>query len=149
MAITDIPNSSVDNGVNVDALLGARGDRRVGEDRIEHGSPWRVQRVDAVGRLDVDRRRLVADVEGRAAHGRSPGRDDLRENAPAVELKDAAAHEGVRGQRVVPVLRTVDDEDIEPGAGKEQGGGGAGGASADDDRVVVVGTVSGCHRMKR
>jgi hypothetical protein len=101
------------------ADLDTSGDRGVGEDRVEHGSPGGVQRVDAVTRFDVDRRSLVADVERGASHGRRARRDDPGEKAPAVELEHAAAHEGMGGQRVVPVLRTVDDQHVESGTGEE------------------------------
>ena len=88
-------------------------------------------------RLDGDPHLLVGVAERGAAHRRGTGGDDVVEQAPAVELHDTGAHQGVGGQGVGPVAAAVDDEDVETGAGEEQGGGGAGGAGADDDDVVA------------
>ena len=78
--------------------------------------------------------------------GGVPAVDDGVEEAPAVELDDAAAHQGVGGERVGAVAAAVDDEHVEAGAGQEQGGGGAGGAGADDDDVVGGSGSVGGHR---
>ena len=109
----------------------------VDEDRIEHGAARRVQGVDAVGRLDRDDAPCsVAVGERRAPDRRGAGGDDSVEQAPAVKLEDAAAHQGVGREGVGAVAAAVDDEDPQAGAGEEHGGGGAGGAGADDDDVV-------------
>ena len=121
------------------AERGAGGSGGVDEDRVEHGAPRRVQRVDAVGRLDGHRDLVVGVAERRRAHGRRARGDDGVEQAPAVELHDAGAHERVGGEGVRAVAALVDDEDVEAGAGEEQGGRRAGGAGADDDDVVAWG----------
>ena len=74
--------------------------------------------------------------ERRATDRRGAGVDDTVEETPAVELEDAAAHQGVGREGVGAVAGAVDDEDAQPVAGEEHGGGGAGGAGADDDSVI-------------
>ena len=125
------------------ADVGTGGDGGVDEDRVEHGAPRRVERVDAVRGFDRDGDLVVGVVEGGAPDGRGAGVDDAVEQPPAVELEDAAAHQGVGREGVGAVAAAVDDEDGQAGAGEQHGGGGAGGAGADDDDVVV-GTV-GVH----
>ena len=114
---------------------GAGGAGGVDEDRVEHGTAGGVEGIHTVGGLDGDGYLVVGVGECGPAHGRGAGGDDGVEQAPAVDLHDTGAHEGVGGQGVGAVAAAVDDEDVEAGAGEEHGGGGAGGAGADDDHV--------------
>ena len=91
----------------------------VGEQRVEDGAPWRVERVDAVGGFDVDRQSFAAVVERRSPNGGRPGGDDVVEQAPTGELDHTAAHQGVGGHRVGSRPRTVEDQDASPVAGEE------------------------------
>ena len=99
----DHPTSAAANDVR-DAR--AVGERRAGrasgidEERIEHRASRGVQRIDAGGGLDRHGDVAVAIAERRPAHGRRSGRHDPIEEAPAVELDDAAAHQRVRRQGV-------------------------------------------------
>ena len=136
----DHPTGAVaDDARDARAVVERRAGRAGGvdEDRIEHRAAGRVEGVDTVGRLDRDPHLLVGERERRRAHRRSAGGDDVVEHAPAVELHDPQAHQGVGRQRVGPVSAAVDDEHVETGAGEEHRGGGAGGAGADDDDVVA------------
>jgi hypothetical protein len=111
----------------------------VHQDGVEDGAARGVEGVDAAGALDRHGHLLGAVVEGGLADRGRPGRHDPVEQAPAVELDHATAHEGMGGERVAPVGGAVEDEHPQARAGQEQGGGGAAAAGADDDDVVVGG----------
>ena len=90
-----------------DAELDARASRRggVNQHRVEHSSPRRIQRLDAMRRLDGDRhavgaRVVSAIVESGLAYGWSAGVDDAVEQAPLGQQVHAAAHERMGGEGV-------------------------------------------------
>ena len=126
----------VDSGNAVNDLR-SRGRCGAYEQRVENGAPRRVQGVDPVARLDGNRDVFLAVVEGRRPDGRRPRRLERSQEAPAVELQHAAAHERVRRERVVPEPATIDCQYAQPGAGEEHRRRRSGGAGTDDERVVT------------
>jgi hypothetical protein len=88
--------------------VGAGGEGRVDEDRVEYGAPRRVQGVHAMRRLDDDRDDGIGVAERGAAHRGRARRDDLLEQAPPGQLQHATAHQGVRGEGVGAVAAAVD-----------------------------------------
>jgi hypothetical protein len=120
--------------------LGTGVSRRVDEQGIQHRSAWSIQSIDSVARLDVNVDHLVAVMKRRRSdRGRVCGLEAF-EQAPAMQLKNSASHEGVSGKRVGTVATPIDDEDPESSASQQHGGGGAGAAGPDHDGVVY-GTV--------
>jgi hypothetical protein len=109
---------------------------RVDQDRVENGTARRIQRLDAVGRLDRDRHDLARVAERDPSHGRSPGRDDPVQEPPTVQLQHAAPHQRVGRQRVGAVLPPVEQQHAQPGPGQQERGGSAGRSGADHRDVV-------------
>ena len=120
---------------DAEANVGARFAGGGGEDRIDHGSPRRVEGVDAVRRLDGDRHDGVLVGKRHAVNGRGAGGAHAVEQSPAVELQDSGAHQRVGRRRVGAEPRAVDEGDAYAAAGEEHGGGCARDTGADDDHV--------------
>ena len=90
-------------------------------------------------RFDLHRDDLVAVVKRRRSdHGRA-GRFDSLQNAPARELENAGAHEGVGRDRIAPVATAVDREHTKASSREEQRGGRAGATGSDNDDVEIDG----------
>jgi hypothetical protein len=107
----------------------------VNEQTVEQRSSRRVQRVDAVARLDGDRHVQVAVGERRGAHGGRSCVDDSRQDAPPIELHYGPAHERVRRQRVGAVRSLVDHQHAGARPGQQQRGRGPCAPRADDDHI--------------
>ena len=117
------------------AHVGAGLAGRVGEDSIEHGAAGRHEAGHAVLVGDVHRHGVAVVVERRPRNRGRAGGGDRREQSPAVQLHDGAAHQRVGGQRVGAGRAALDDEDAGAAPGQEQRRGGAGAAAADDEDV--------------
>ena len=134
----DPPRSRPLHGHQGDAVpdLGASLAGGVDEDPINHCPPRRIEGVDAVLMLDVDCDFFVAVAEYRAPYRRCAGGNDAVEEAPPVQLKDAATHQGVGRQRVAAVWLTIDKKDALPAAGKQHRRRSTGRSRTDNDHVV-------------
>ena len=108
------------------------------EEGVEDGTTWRVEGVHAGVRLQRDRRRLRAVVEGDAAYRWRAGRRDPVNQPPAPQLQHPATHECMGRQRVGAAAGPIHDQHLQAGAGEEQRRGGAGDPGAHDDRVPAA-----------
>ena len=63
----------------------------------------------------------------------------IPQNAPARELDNAGAHEGVGRDRIAPVATAVDREHTKASSREEQRGGRAGATGSDNDDVEIDG----------
>ena len=77
---------------------------------IDHRSPRRIQRIDAVSRIDRQRDSLFTVLERCTANGGSAGGPNAIQKAPTLQLQDPPAHHRERGQGVRTVAVTVDHE---------------------------------------
>ena len=94
--------------------------------------------IDAVARLHVDRDLLRTVAEGSAPdRGRALG-DDRVEHAPAVQLNDRRAHQGVGRQHVGAIAAPLDDKDPRTGTSQQHRSRGSGTPSADDNEIEVT-----------
>ena len=99
--------------------------RRPEQDRVEHVAAGREQVVDPARSLTALDELRRPGVEGDRADRRGAAGDDRVEQAPAGELHDAAAGDGVGREGVARELGPVDDHDVEALAGEQHRGRGA------------------------
>ena len=102
---------------------------------VKDGSPGSVEGIHPGVRLQRDGHGVMAIVERDPADRRRAGGGYPIQQAPAVQLQDSAAHQGVGGQCVRAAARSFDDQHTHAGAGEQQGRRGASHSAADDDHI--------------
>jgi hypothetical protein len=115
--------------------LGAAFDRHRREQAVEPRPPRRIQRLDAVLRLDRHGHVLVVVAERRGGDRRRAVIDDRLQHAAPVKLHDGAAPQGVRRERVGAVASAIDHHHAGPGPRQQQRRRGARAAGAHDDDI--------------
>jgi hypothetical protein len=125
---------------------GAGVGRGPGDDGVEGVAAGCDQEVDAGRVLDPAGLRALGGVERHVADGGGAARQDIAQQAPALELDHAAAGDGVGRERVARERRSVEHDHVVAHAGQQHGRGGAAGAGADDGDVVS-GAVGSAHRV--
>ena len=113
-----------DQILDPDAVLDLRTTCHSGIDQrtIQYPATRRVQRADAVARLDSNGNVLTGVAERCRAHGRGASRLDRRQHIPALQLQDGAAHQCVRGQRVAAVGPFVDEQHASASSRQQESG---------------------------
>jgi hypothetical protein len=94
-----------------------------GEERVQHVPPRCDEEVDPGFLLDRSGHRLAGGVEGDLPDGRSTAVDDVVEQAPAVQLDDAATGDRMGGHGVAGERRLVQDDHVVAEPGQQHGGG--------------------------
>ena len=117
--------------------LSASGLRRLDENAIENGSPWRVQVMDPVLGSDGDRNRLGAIMECRDADRRRAFRLKPGQQRPALELQYPGAHQDVRRHGVGSARLAVDEKDPGTRSREKKRRRCAGAACACNDDIIV------------
>ena len=116
--------------------------RGIDKYRVNDRPAGGVEAINVVLRFDLHREDVVAVVKRRRSDDRRTSRFDCLEDAPARELDNAGAHEGVGGDRVTPVATPVDGEHTKTSPREQERGGRAGATGADNDDVKIDGWFS-------
>jgi len=111
--------------------------RGIDKHSIDDSTSRRVETFHLLLRFDRHRDDLVSVVERRRSDHRRTGCCDFLQHAPARELENAGAHEGVGRHRITSVVTAVDCEHTKASSREEQRGGCAGATGPDNGDVEI------------